>query len=202
MLSTQAGPMLCYWTDHIWSTWDHWQHICCWRYEARKTAYIIMQVCLFLYTTGLIIEDEIAEALRLAIIQTCIGLRPMVGPFVVVRTDPAPWFQAFVTDQILESHRISIELGRFKNANKNPVAEHAVQEVWEHILKTEPTARPVSSLLLSLTVASVNSSIRQGGLSAKEMLTQRDQFTNRQLPVRELTETPDSQYQSRLQWEI
>lgn len=130
-----------------------------------------MRECFFLYTTGLTIEEEIAGTLRLAIIQTCIGLRPMDGPFVVVRTDPAPWFQAFVTDQILKSHRISIELGRFKNGNKNPVAEHVVQEVWEHILKTEPTARPVSSLLLSLTVSSVNSSIRQGDLSAKEMIT-------------------------------
>lgn len=40
------------------------------------------------------------------------------GPFAVVRTDPAPWFQAFVNDSILKSHRISIELGRFKNANQ------------------------------------------------------------------------------------
>lgn len=32
----------------FWSTWDHWQHICCWRYEARNTAHIYYAVMLFL----------------------------------------------------------------------------------------------------------------------------------------------------------
>lgn len=40
ILSIQECPTLCYWMDHIWSTWDHWQHICSWRYETRKAAYI------------------------------------------------------------------------------------------------------------------------------------------------------------------
>lgn len=65
----------------------------------------------------------------------------MDGPFAVVRTDPAPGFQALANDPIPKSHRISIELGHFKNANKNPVAERAVQEVREHILRINPTAR-------------------------------------------------------------
>lgn len=66
----------------------------------------------------------------------------MDGPFAAVRTDPAPGFQALANDPIPKSHRmISIELGHFKNANKNPVAERAVEEVREHILRIDPTAR-------------------------------------------------------------
>ena len=57
-------------------------------------------------------------------------------------------------------------MGVSKNANKNPVAEQAVQEVREHILKIDPTTYAVSSLVLSLAVASVNSTFRQCGLSA------------------------------------
>lgn len=66
---------------------------------------------------------------------------------------------------------------------KNPDADRAVQEVREHILRIYPTARTVSSLLLSLAVASVNSLVRRGSFSAREMITQRDQFTSRQLPI-------------------
>ncbi|XP_056001758.1 uncharacterized protein LOC130048742 [Ostrea edulis] len=151
--------------------------------KREKQLVFIMRECISSYTTARITEDEKAETLRTAVIQSCIELRPMDGPFAVIRTDPAPGFQALVNDKILQSHRISVEIGRFKNANKNPIAERAVQELREHILRIDPTARAVSSLVLSLAVASVNCTIRQGGLSAREMLTQRDQFTNRQLPI-------------------
>lgn len=93
----------------------------------RETQLIfIMRECCSSYTTALIIEDEKAETLRLAIIQFCIELRPRDGPFAVVRTDPSPGFQALANDLILKFHRISIELGRLKNG-KNPVTERAVQ---------------------------------------------------------------------------
>lgn len=128
-----------------------------------------MRESLSSYTTVLIIDEEKAETPRLAIIHSCLELRPLDGPFAVHRTDLGT-----ANDQNLKSHRISIELGHFKNANKNLVAERAVQEVWEHILRIDSTARAVSSLLLSFAVASVNSSIPQGGLSARKMLTQRD----------------------------
>lgn len=111
-------------------------------------------------------------------------------PLAVVRTYQAPGFQTLANYPIQKFHPISIEIGRIKNANKNPVAERAVQEVREHILRVDLTARAISPVLLSLAaVAYVNKSIRQGGLSAREILTPRDQFTNRQLSIsdRELT---------------
>jgi hypothetical protein len=151
--------------------------------KREKQLVFIMRECISSYTTARIIEDEKAETLRTAIIQSCIELRPMDGPFAVIRTDPAPGFQALVNDQMLQSHRISVEIGRVKNSNKNPIAERAVQELREHILRIDPSARAVSPLVLSLAVASVNCTIRQSGLSAREMLTQRDQFTNYQLPI-------------------
>lgn len=82
--------------------------------KREKHLIFIMRDCFFSYTSALIIEDEKAETLRTAIIQSCIELRPMDVPFAVVRTDPASGFQAFANDQILKSYWISIEVGRFK----------------------------------------------------------------------------------------
>lgn len=88
----------------FWSTWDHWQHICCWRYEARQTAYIYYAGMLFLLhycpnNWGLENRDT-------SYIQSCIELRPIDGPFAVFRTYPAHGFPALVHDSILKSHRI------------------------------------------------------------------------------------------------
>ena len=134
--------------------------------KREKQLIFIMRECVSSYTTARIIEDERAKTLRTAVIQSCIEVRSLDGPFAVVRTDLSPGFQALVNDKTLHSHRISVQFESFKNANKNPVAERAVQEVREYILKIDPTAHAVSSLVLSLAVASVNSTIRKCGLSA------------------------------------
>ena len=107
----------------------------------------------------------------------------MDGPFAVVRTDPAPGFVSLVNDSLLSRHRISIEVGRAKNVNKNLVAEKAVQEVEDEILRADPGCRLVTPLALALAIRAVYSRIRTRGLSAREMWTQRDQFNNDQLPV-------------------
>lgn len=60
-----------------------------------------MRECLSSYTIVLIIDDEKAETPRLAIIQSCLKLRPLDGPFAVLRTDLAPGFNALVMIKIL-----------------------------------------------------------------------------------------------------
>lgn len=120
-----------------------------------------MRECCSSYTTALIIEDEKAETLRLAIIQFCIELRPRDGPFAVVRTDPSPGFQALANDLILKFHRISIELGRLKNGKK-PCHRTCSPRRREHIPRIDPIARAVFSLLLSLDVATVTVRFNKG----------------------------------------
>ena len=66
--------------------------------------------------------------------------------------------------------------------NKNPIAERAIQELEDEILRQGPTCRAVMSLTLSLAVARMNTRIRYRGISSREMWTQLDQFTNSQLP--------------------
>ena len=70
------------------------------------------------YTAARLITDERQETLRESLLCLCVELCPLDGPFAVVRTDPAPGFQALVNDELLRRHRITIEVGRFKNKNK------------------------------------------------------------------------------------
>lgn len=86
-------------------------------------------------------------------------------------------------DQFLDRHRLSIELGRVKNPNKNPVAERAIQELEDEALRSNLSNSALTPLSLSLITARLNTRIRSRGLSSREMWTQRDQFSNNQLPV-------------------
>ena len=94
----------------------------------------------------------------------------MVPP-AVIRVDPAPGFMALRNDETLKSLRLSLEIGRVKNPNKNPVVEKAILELEEELLKQESTGGPVSQLGLVITVARLNSRIRYSGLSARELWT-------------------------------
>ena len=78
---------------------------------------------------------------------------------------------------------VAIEVGCVKNKNKNPVAEKAVYELEEELLKQEPGGRPVSAVGFALATARLNSRLRLPGLSSRELWTQRNQFTHEQLPL-------------------
>ena len=144
---------------------------------------LLLRECVTSYTVCALIPDEQKVTLRDTLLSLCANLIPLDGPFAVIRTDPAPGFAALVNDELLSKHRIAIEIGRHKNRNKNPVAERGVQELEEELLRRDPGCRSVSQLALDLATAGLNSRIRSRGLSSREMLTQRDQFTNKQLPV-------------------
>ena len=118
--------------------------------------------------------------MRDSLINLCIGLRPLDGPPAVIRTDPAPGFAALVNDALLAKYRLTIELGRVK---KNPVAEKAVRELECELVHQQPTGGTVTQLVLSVATANLNTRVRNKGFSARELWTQRDQFTNERLPL-------------------
>lgn len=120
-------------------------------------------------------------------IHLCVELRPLDGPFAVIRTDPAPGFAALVQDELLTPHRISIEIGRAKNRDKKkPVADKAIQELEDEILRQDPIDRTVSALSRTLATSRLNPCIRNRGLSARDMWSQRDQFSNNHIPLADL----------------
>ena len=135
------------------------------------------------YTLTTLIKSEKHEDLRNALIVLCSQLRSLHDGGATVRVDPAPGFCALATDPILLSHGITLEIGRVKNPNKNPVAERAIEELGLELLNLSSEGGPVSDVTLALATANTNSRIRHDGLSAREVWTQRDQLTGEQLPI-------------------
>jgi hypothetical protein len=135
------------------------------------------------FTATTLLDSECHASLREGLVKLCAELKPHDGPFAVIRTDAAPGFTALVNDEFLKQQRLMIEVGRVKNKNKNPVAERAIQELEEEILRIDPSSRSVTTLELAIATARLNTRVRGRGLSAREMLTQRDQFTHKQLPI-------------------
>ena len=144
---------------------------------------LLLRECVISFTATTLLEDERHHTLRDAIIRLCIQMHPLDGPPVVVRTNPAPGFKTLTEDQQLKHHRITLDLGHPKNCNKNPVAERAVQEIENELLRHYTLGGPVSLLKLAVATANLNAGIRSRGLSSREMWTQWDQFSNHQIPL-------------------
>ena len=64
------------------------------------------------FTTTTLLESERHDSLREGLIHLCAELRPLDGPYAVIRTDPAPGFTALVNDEALKQQRLVIEIGR------------------------------------------------------------------------------------------
>ena len=144
---------------------------------------LVLRECVTSFTTACLVDDERHGTLRDALVRLCIEMRPLDGPPAVIRTDPAPGFTALANDDLLKKYKLTIEIGRVKNRNKNPVADRAIQEVEDELLRLDPLCATITPLSLAIAVAHVNCRIRSRGLSSREMWSQRDQFTSAQLPV-------------------
>ena len=114
------------------------------------------------------------------------GLHPLDGPPAVIRVDPAHGVVSLKNINALQYLGISVEVGRIKNTNKNPVAKRAVLELEEELLRQEPCGGPVTEFSLAIVTGRINSRLRSQGLSSRELWTQRNQFFNEQIPINDL----------------
>ena len=74
----------------------------------------------------------------------------------VTNDDTTFTFDQVTNTEIGESARaygLSLEIGRVKNCNKNPVAERAIQELEHELLSQDPVGGSVTSLTLSVAIA-------------------------------------------------
>lgn len=122
------------------------------------------------FTIARLIDNEKCNTIRDAIIETTAELRSPHG--CVIRADGA--LQPLQHDKILQQKRLIIEIGRLKNRNKNPVAEKAIQELEIELKKSLPDGRSTDSCELACITAILNHRIRNRGLSAHEIVYQRD----------------------------
>ena len=87
-----------------------------------------------------------------------------------------------------------LDIGRLKNTNKNPVAERAIQELEQELVRLHPHGGMITDISLVKATAQLNSRLRYSGLSAREMFFQRDQFTNQQIHVSDISNIANQYY--------
>ena len=147
-----------------------------------KQLILVLRETVTSFTGTMLVNSEGKEDLRSAIIIMCSNMKSC-SMVIEVRIDHAPGLVPLVNDDVLQSHGIKLVLGRIKNANKNPVADKAIEELGNEILRLSPEGGPISHTTLALATSLCNSRIRREGLSSLELWTQRDQITGDQLPI-------------------
>ena len=137
------------------------------------------------YTLATILQSERHTDLRDGLLMLASQVRSLGDSGIHIRVDAAPGLVALRQDTMLQKYGISLIYGAVKNRNKNPVAERAIQELATECLHVQPEGGPLTKLAIALATAQLNERIRHGGLSAREMWTQRDQVTGSQLPFKD-----------------
>ena len=116
------------------------------------------------YTFTCLIDSEEHDSLREGLISLIVGACSLDGPSAVVRVDPAPGYIKIINDDYLLQNNITLEVGRTKNINKNPVAEKAIRELEDELLRQNPNNNLITPSMLSIATARLNSRIRNQGL--------------------------------------
>ena len=148
-------------------------------------------------THATLLPSENSQSLKDGLITTISRFRPPSGDEVKVRVDGALGFQALLTDGLLESLHIKLEIGETKNCNKNPIGERSVSEFHTELCKLKPSGGKITDAELSMIVSNMNSRVRENGYSSQEIWTMRDQITGERLPIEDKT-IIERKYESRL----
>ena len=147
------------------------------------------------FTVSKLIPNECADSIREAIILSTAELIPPEG--LEMQVDNASGMQSLVGDSNLGRFNISIQLARKKNKDGNPVAEKAVQEFKNEKLKFRPSGGVINDIERALITASLNRRVRNSKLSAREIITTRDQNTGERIEIDDNSLASD-QFQRRL----
>ena len=149
--------------------------------KREKQNILVLRETVTSFTLAVLVHDEKVETLKSAIVSLVSKVRPSSSSSAVIRVDPSPAFQSIFNRLQLSDHNIILELGRFKNRNKNPVIDKAIRELIREIRLQNPIGGPLSSMSLDMAIATLNSRLRDPGLSSQEMWTGRDQISGEQL---------------------
>lgn len=146
----------------------------------------IMRDTLSSFTITSIVKDEKEDSLRTAIIEAASGIRANPQSLVTIRADNAPGLASLKNDLTLQSFNISLDYGRIHNKNKNPVIEKAIQELGGEMLRYSSDGGPFTASDLAYVTNILNSRLRHHGLSAWEVMYQRNQFSGEQIDIKDL----------------
>ena len=143
--------------------------------------FLILREILTSHTATINIKDEKADTLKDALMILLSHYKTMKT--VQVRVDNQSGFYSLKDDKTLGKLNIQVIPGDSKNVNKNPVAERAVREIEDEILKIQPSDREITTSILAQATMAVNNKIRYTGYSANELLTNTNSITGNKLKV-------------------
>ena len=158
-----------------------------------KQKIVVFREVLTSHTSTMLIDSQTHQDLRTAIIKLALFYKSEDS--ITVRIDNAPGFLPLKDDPVLKEYNIILDFGEEKNQNHNPVAEKAIREIEEVIVKLLPRGGEISEIVLSKATEVLNKIIRHSGYNSQELLTSRDQTTGAKLDF------PDSKL-SDLQWKM
>ena len=163
--------------------------------ERNTQKILIVKDKLSQYTKGILIPDQTADTLRKFLLSLVLEILPDAG--TTIRVDGATAFQTLENESknpgsLLSQLKISIQVGRLINKNKNPVAENAVKEVLKEILRLKGANCTITQTDLDLVMRNINNRITFNGLSPKEIMFKRDMVSNEDIQV-DLTSVLESQ---------
>ena len=149
-----------------------------------KQKIMVFREVLTSHTSTLIIESQNNEDLKAAIVRLAMFYKSEDG--IIVRIDNAPGFLPLKDDPILKEYNIVLDFGEEKNPNHNPVAEKAIRELEEVIIKLLPRGEKLTEIVLAKATEVLNKIIRHSGYNSQELYSNRDQSTGAKLDLSDL----------------
>jgi hypothetical protein len=146
-----------------------------------KQKILLLRDNLTSYTLTKILKSELKEDLREGLIELTSFLK--ICKKTKIRVDPHPSFQALTHDKTLDDYGIELEIGNEKNINKNAVAEKAIQELEEELVRISPGNDPIDGKVLVNATNQLNGRIRHLHKSARELLFKRNQLSGEALEI-------------------
>ena len=125
------------------------------------------------------VKSEKSEDLLDGILMTTTPFRSSLT--TTIRVDQAPGFRSlFKQKSSLSDLNISLELGNAKNKNALALADKKIKELGDEIRKLSSNGM-VDLKILTKATSVVNEKVRHQGLTAREILFSRDQFSQNNL---------------------
>ena len=121
--------------------------------ERNTQKILIVKDKLSQFIRGTLIPDQTANTLRQSLLSLILDI--LLDSGTTIRVDGTTSFQTLEKESksngsLLNQLKISIQVGRLINKNKNPVAENAVKEVLKEILRLKAANQLYHKLILTL----------------------------------------------------
>ena len=135
------------------------------------------------FTSTAIVRSEQAECLLKGILECVTPIR--TSGAVTIRTDSATGFAALQNHPTLEKLQITLQTTDHSNKNSIATVDNAIRELENELIKLSPHDPAVNHPLLALATRSMNSKVRNRGLTAYEIVFSRDSVNQHNLDIQD-----------------